>query len=218
MTDSATDSEFKWIACMFHKADDADPKEQLTYIKEKLLEYDIGLYIIGTEQKPYIHYHVVFQGTDKIYNKWCKKIREKYSLRGRAQNGKPRQYGKVKTIENLEKMKAYTVKEKNVISNMDDEQIQHYINLSEVHDNKYKEHEKLVEAFDTLWKDKNYKYQWDPYFEHLDYLKKWLINYMIKEDIQIGHGNSRSFLFYLVQHSRILQKTQRDLLFHLIKW
>lgn len=110
-TMSYTNSDY--IACMFHI--DA---LHFDYIEQTLKEYDIGHYLIGHEIEPYHHFHILFQGTDKIYTLFSKRIIEKFNLRGQAKSGKTRQYGKLKLIENIDKLMAYTVKDGNVRSNL----------------------------------------------------------------------------------------------------
>jgi len=50
-------------------------------------------------------------------------FREKYELRGRAQDGNARQYGRVKNIQDNEKMASYTVKDNNIRTNFEEEQL-----------------------------------------------------------------------------------------------
>lgn len=108
---SYTNSDY--IACIFHL--DA---LHFDYIEETLNEYDIGHYLIGHEVDPYHHFHILFQGTEKIYKNWSKRIIEKFSLRGQAKGGKARQYGKLKIINHLDKLMSYSVKDGNVRSNL----------------------------------------------------------------------------------------------------
>ncbi len=91
---------------------------QIDYLHEVLQEYSIGEYVICGEtttdshkETSGQHFHFVVQMSLKDYHKFSKRIFiDKYNLRGVAKKGLPRQYGKVKVIENLSKMKAYTVK------------------------------------------------------------------------------------------------------------
>lgn len=124
-----------YIACMFHI-----DEIHYDYIENTLQEYDIGNYIIGHEKTPYSHFHIMFQGTDKIYSAFSKRLVEKFELRGRSGGGKSKQYGKVKHIENVVKMASYTVKDGNVRSNMDQEELDKYKQLSY----QAKEQQKLV--------------------------------------------------------------------------
>lgn len=103
-------------------------RTEFDFIETTLKRYDIGEYIIAFEEaivntKKIEHFHIVFQGTTKIYNNFSKILREKYKLNGSAKNGQTRQYGKVKNIKDIEKLKSYTLKDGDFRTNMDDEVI-----------------------------------------------------------------------------------------------
>ena len=84
------------------------PLEEFTYINDTLKEYNIGGYIIAHEEKPYSHYHIICQMSDSDYHSFAQRVfKKKHNLRGRACNGNPRQYGRIKHIENLQRLKAY---------------------------------------------------------------------------------------------------------------
>lgn len=108
-----------YIACIFHI-----DQIHFDYLEETLKEYDIGHYLIGHEVEPYHHFHVLFQGTEKMYTLFSKRIIEKFKLRGQAKQGKPRQYGKLKLIDNIDKLMSYTVKDGNVRSNLPEETLE----------------------------------------------------------------------------------------------
>jgi len=67
--------------------------------------------------------------TDREYRNYANtRFRGKYNLRGKAQNGLSRQYGKLKNIRDLEKLMAYMVKEslefdKNVFTNLNKQKL-----------------------------------------------------------------------------------------------
>lgn len=104
---------------------------EFDYLMQTMLEYNVGLYIVAKEtaqgdahaDTAGEHFHFVVQMSDADYHKFSKRIKEKYSLNGKAKDGKARQYGKVPKIKNLEKMMAYTVKDNNVRSNLSDEEL-----------------------------------------------------------------------------------------------
>lgn len=116
-----------WIAFMA-----AIKHEHREYMLQVLKEYDIGYYIISfeTSNTSHVetsgeHMHFVVQMTEKDYHTLTIRVfKNKFGLRGRAADGKPRQYGKVKEIENLQKMKAYTLKEGDYVTNIPDEEIE----------------------------------------------------------------------------------------------
>jgi len=72
----------------------------------------------------------MFQGDSKMYTNFSKKIVEKFKLRGKAKDGKSRQYGKVKEIDNVEKMAAYTLKDGNIRTNMSENDLEKYRSIS----------------------------------------------------------------------------------------
>lgn len=102
-----------------------------TEVGDILFQYDIGKYIIAKEKSNTSHQetngehlHFMVEMTDKDYHKFSKRVFiDRFKLRGRASKGKPRQYGKVKHIENVEKMKQYTLKEADYVSNLSDEEL-----------------------------------------------------------------------------------------------
>lgn len=102
----------KWIACMAHI-----PHSERDYIKKyienRYTDYIIA-YEISTKVGEHIHF-MLWSEDKKDYPRLVQNVfKNKYGLRGRATKGLCRQYGKVNEIEKLEKMMAYTVKDKNV--------------------------------------------------------------------------------------------------------
>jgi hypothetical protein len=118
----------KIIACFFTL-----PETEFDTLEEILLTYDIGRYLIGFETNPDAkkkeHFHLLFEGTDGIYNAFSKRIIEKYGLRGKGRGNK--KYGRVlKDIRDLEKMCSYTVKEGNYRGNFPEVDIQQWYSES----------------------------------------------------------------------------------------
>lgn len=96
-----------YIAFMCHTT-----QEHFDYLEETLKEYNIGTYFIGYEAQPYEHYHFLVEMSNEDYVKFRKRVFiDKLKLRGQARQGQPRQYGKVNSIKDIEKMKSYTIKE-----------------------------------------------------------------------------------------------------------
>lgn len=110
-----------WIACMAHIKH--DQKE----ILEKYVTNRFTQYIIAYETSPKVgeHIHFLLWAEElEDYHKLAQNIfKRKYNLRGKATKGKCRQYGKVKEIEDIDRMMAYTVKDKNVTYKIDDSNI-----------------------------------------------------------------------------------------------
>lgn len=106
--------------------------ERTDEILEILKKYEIGSYIVGKEKTPDAHketdgehLHFYVEMIPRDYNAFVKRCFIKLlGLRGRAGGGKPRQYGKVSMIENVELMQAYTVKDGDFLTNMTEAEIQ----------------------------------------------------------------------------------------------
>lgn len=102
----------QWIACMAHI-----PHSEREYIK-KYISNRYTEHIIAYEHSEKVgeHIHFLLWSEDKDdYSRLVNNVfKRRYKLRGRATKGACRQYGKVKEIENIRKMMAYTVKDKNV--------------------------------------------------------------------------------------------------------
>ena len=97
-------SEYQMFMCHL-------PHGKLDELEAELHNYEIGAYMICHEEEPYSHYHFLVQMTKSNYHNFCQNIFiKRYSLRGRALKDKPRQYGKVTKINDIEKAKSYTIK------------------------------------------------------------------------------------------------------------
>ena len=104
------------------------------YLEQTLKEYPIGLYLIAAEttteshkETDGQHFHFLVQMTESDYHKYAKRcFKDKLKLRGQARDGKARQYGKVKKIEDIERMAAYTIKQGNIRTNMTESQLETY--------------------------------------------------------------------------------------------
>ena len=115
-------------------------------VLEVLQKYDIGRYIVSREKSEGSHvdsdgehFHFMVEMTRTDYNRFAKRIFiDRFKLRGRATVGHPRQYGKVKNIENVELMQAYTVKDGNVSSNLTDAELETLKEKSHKKENKRK--------------------------------------------------------------------------------
>jgi len=85
---------------------------------EKYVTNRFTQYIIAYEHSPTVGEHIHFiLWADELddYHKFAQNVfKRKYQLRGKATKGKCRQYGKVKNIDHIDRMMAYTVKDKNV--------------------------------------------------------------------------------------------------------
>lgn len=105
-----------YVKTMFYLTLDwSDPEIDATVVC--LFEEYFGHYVLAKETgKNGIKHYQVFLVCKTLtkYNAFIAKIKSKYNLRGRATEGKPRQYGKVKDkLKNAENALIYTLKEKN---------------------------------------------------------------------------------------------------------
>lgn len=106
----------KWLCFMAHIK-----HSESEYIKEQLTDFK---YLFGMETSEYEHYHFLVEMSDKQYHAFSKRVfKDKYKLRGRAVCGAPRQYGKVSQIRDIQKMARYTCKDKNIITNLEEEEL-----------------------------------------------------------------------------------------------
>lgn len=124
-TENDSSKDQKYIACMFHIGEG-----HFDFVEETLCDYDIGQYIIAFESDPYDHFHIIFEGTEKIYTNFSKRLIEKFKLRGKSKEGKGRQYGKVKVIKDIDKMMSYTLKNEKYRTNMETDKIQELLEKS----------------------------------------------------------------------------------------
>ncbi len=69
------------------------------------------------------HYHVVAQMTNDDWHSLSSAIKNKYKLNGKAVDGVGRQYGKVKCINDVEKMITYCMKDKDYETNLPSEEV-----------------------------------------------------------------------------------------------
>ena len=156
----------KFIACFFtltlDKFDD---------LEQTLLNYDIGKYLIGYEitpdKKKKEHFHILFEGTEQIYNNFSKCIIERYGLRSKGKGNK--KYGKVnKEFRDIEKMCSYTLKGGNFRTNGFEE-------------------DRIKEWFEKSFTKANAREISQEIFQHLDesiFYKKYPCDYvMIKNEV-----------------------------------
>uniref|UniRef100_UPI004048A5D7 hypothetical protein n=2 Tax=Pseudomonadati TaxID=3379134 RepID=UPI004048A5D7 len=142
-----------WIAFMA-----AIKHEHREYMLNVLQEYDIGYYIVSFETSTSSHaetdgqhMHFVVQMKEKDYHTLTIRVfKKKFGLRGRAFEGKPRQYGKVKEIENLDKMKAYTLKEGDYVTNLADAEVEKLYAMSKSKQEEEEQEDALMEHLSKI--------------------------------------------------------------------
>ena len=114
-----------WVAFMAHL-----PKEEFDHLERELEECNLQRFIISHEvsSKGTSHFHFLCQTQEddlKFYDNYRKRnFIDKYKLRGQPKKDLPRQYGKVRDINELDKMASYTVKDEDFrVMNISQEEI-----------------------------------------------------------------------------------------------
>jgi len=101
-----------WVSFMCHL-----PRTEFDYLYNDLEESNVQRAIISFEvsAKGTEHFHFLVQHQEddnKFYDNFRKRnFIDKYNLRGQPKKDLPRQYGKVREIDELDKMASYTVKD-----------------------------------------------------------------------------------------------------------
>lgn len=201
------------------------PKGLHNELLEALEEYNIIKYLIAYEEEPYSHYHFMIEFSeepDKNYHNFCKRIFiDKHKLSGRAKNGKPRQYGAVKKIENLERMLAYTLKEGNFITNIEDQEIQKLIEIAKGVTKFHTFREKLLKH---LWEKKldapTSNYYLSSHEENTleQKVRREVINYYLeKEETNLKLNKSfieNIYLEYIIKHKTLKKEEKTEILYY----
>ena len=157
-----------WVACMAHI--EHSNKEYVDgYIDNRFTDYIIA-YETSEVVGEHIHFLLWAENKNDYHNLCQNVFKKKFTLRGKATKGKCRQYGKVKKIETINRMMAYTVKDENVVY-------------------KLGEHltpDDIKKAFDTSFKKE----------DKLDKYNNLMIKYIdnVKEAQRDGHFSNRNDL------------------------
>lgn len=196
------------------------PAQDKDEILEKLKEYDIGSYLIGYETEPYEHTHFLVQMTYSNYHNFSKSLfKDKYHLRGQARGGLPRQYGKLKKIEDIEKMASYTIKSGNIHTNMPQDEVDKYFEKSYLKKEKKKLHQEVFEHLETK---KIFDYKLNelggkqyieqmPYYEIIRQIKILIINYLrINTEVNMCRSNINSYTQYYLKHTTSFDETEKN--------
>ena len=152
--------------------------KHIDYVEQTLLEYpEVTTYLIGMEQTDYEHMHFVVHATkDTWYRNFSKRVFiDKFKLRGKATKGKPRQYGKIGKIKDQYKLKCYTVKDKNIRTNMDQKEIDDYLENSTKKvelEGYYTQLLAKIDVFHEKWLSDRNEYTKQEYYKNLDTIQK----------------------------------------------
>lgn len=129
-----------WVMCFF-----AVEHSEEQYIKDQIISHltPNGHYLLAKEityesheDVGGEHFHIMMQTDKEGYHKMSKNIQLKYKLRGRAKNGLPRQYGKVKKVDKVIEAISYTGKDGIWDSNLPPDL------LKELHNKSYQKNQK----------------------------------------------------------------------------
>lgn len=188
----------KWIAFMCHLAH--TEFENLIQEVEKLE----APYIVSAEVGNHEHFHFLMKITNKEYHTFSQRVFcRKYRLRGQARNGLPRQYGKVKEINDLSKMMAYTIKDKNFRTNMKTEEIEYILKkkINEVINSKIETREIKEKMIDFV-NDRMPNYMSNQMFRrHEKYIRIAIIDFMIENKINIMRTTIERYYWYYVAYT-----------------
>lgn len=200
------------IACFF----DMELTE-FDYLEETLKSYiDDNQYVIAHEQKnskgeDKPHFHLIFEGTDTIYNNFSKVIVEKYKLRRKGRGGVIK-YGKVKEIRNLERMLIYTLKDNNFRSNMEPKMLQAYFDKSFKKALKDKTLDNIVEHLDGLIQHESPNSIIHSHADCMDFRLNSslrIVDYLVENEIKYNRSDPENYTFKYLQYSNILDKCNK---------
>lgn len=205
----------KYLGFMAHLSED-----EFNYLEEVLQEYNIGNYLIGFENEPYDHFHFLVEMELKDYHNFTQRVFvKKYKLRGKALAGQPRQYGKIKDIQDLEKLKSYTIKDNNFRSNLPEADVQRIFEQSHK-----KECLKLLKDKLLIWVEDSFNTK-DLTLDQLnnngniscmrpninDTAKYLIVDYCLQNDIQITTSKLKMFYnFWLSKTELYLHSDKID--------
>ena len=196
-----------FIAFMCHATND-----HYDYLETTLQEYNIGQYLIGYEASPYEHYHFLVQMTSSDYHLFSERVfRKKLKLRGRAQQDKPRQYGKLKLIEDFNKLASYTIKDGNFRSNMPEQDVQQYFENSFKKEEKKKIYEEIFINIENSY-EPQYIAEYNPQLKEIN--KKiilLIINYLrTTTDINMCRSNVLSYTQFFLKNTSHYSSSEKD--------
>jgi hypothetical protein len=188
-----------WVAFMAHL-----PREEFDNLEKELEECNLQRYIISHEvaNNGTSHFHFLCQPTEgdlKFYDNFRKRnFIDKYKLRGQPKKDLPRQYGKVRDINELDKMASYTIKDEDFrVMNISQEEIDDMI------DNAFNKTDKV-----RLLKDKMIEYvesklckgNFTIYAEHEE-IVLIIIRFCFENKIEVRRSLLDSYYYHFRQFS-----------------
>jgi hypothetical protein len=189
----------EWTAFMGHI-----PHTEFEYLKYEMEKLEAP-YVMSAEAGKYEHFHFLAKITKRQYHNFVmKNFKAKYNLRGRAHNGHPRQYGKVNKIKDLSKMMAYTVKDKNYVSNMTKNQIE-YILKKKIEDVENTKNSNSGEIKEKMIKYVNNHINENitnkKYIDSRKMIRMIIIDFMIEHKISIIRTTIERYYYYYIAHT-----------------
>lgn len=197
------------------------PLDQSQYIIDTINSYNPLRYLIVFENplgpKGYPHYHYLVWFTEKNYNAFIKKVREKYKLRGKAQKNLRKQYGRLKQIDDLEKLQSYMMKDQETGDkywklNISNEDLEKFQKSSFKKDNQtetcykcidyVKKNINMIEEYQSVKIVKNLGDGIIEYTDAIDYeqqVKLLMIQFHIEKDLRI---NKTTINNYYIEYIR----------------
>ena len=207
-------TEYKYKTTFFDcktKKSQGDPLGYMEEIKNILInDYGVKDYLIAYEErnskgeyKP--HIHTIYLTSESNGTNFVKKVVNLYGLRGNTRGGR-RYYGTLKEpIRDLEKLRIYCSKDKNVISSLPNEELDRLAKESFKKDN-LEIKEKLVKHLDEVVK----KHYWRQNFSegttyHMTHeeLAIEIIKYMCNNKIHLRKSLLESYVVYYRQFTTI---------------
>lgn len=203
----------KYLGFMAHLSED-----EFDYLEEVLQEYNIGSYLIGFENEPYDHFHFLVEMELNDYHNFTQRVFvKKYKLRGKAKDGNCRQYGKIKDIQDIDKLKSYTIKDNNYRSNLSEadvlrifEQSHKKESLKLLKDKMFQFVEDIFDTKDLTFDQLNKNGNNACYKPHItDSAKHAIIEFMLQNDVQITTSKLKTFYNYWISKTEIYLHSDR---------
>ena len=168
-------------------------------------------YIIGMEISPNTHketkgqhMHFACQMDDKQYDAFRHTVfTNTYKLRGRASKDLPRQFGQIKQVRDETKFLAYTVKDKNIRTNIiDEDEIRQYIEASYPKVEKKSKEEEIMEHLLTHKPELKLE-PYDPYNIDFEGIEKCILRYYMSNGQRLCKSQLKNLtLTYLQCHMK----------------
>ena len=202
----------KYLGFMAHLSED-----EFDYLEEVLQEYNIGSYLIGFENEPYDHFHFLVEMELKDYHNFTQRVFvKKYKLRGKAQANQPRQYGKIKDIQDLEKLKSYTIKDNNYRSNLSQADVLRIFEQSHkkeclklLKDKMYDWVENAFSTQDLTIDELNQNGKLSCKRNNIDSAKYLIVDFCIQNNVQITNSKLKTFYNFWLAKSDIFNHIDR---------